>query len=420
MAKAQLRADIQVSAAQARRFLLAHHRLQTPRKLVGKQGALDYVRHVNCIQYDPINAVGQSPHLVLQSRVRNYKPSMFNELLYQDRKLMDGFDKVMSIIPVEDWPFFAEYRNYMGKRYHDREGAKTIKLMVWVAKEIEARGPLSSLDLEDETRVPSWFGNPTRASKIALDILFLSGQIVVHHRVGTRRYFELSERVLGKKLHGTPDPHASREAYRDWHVLRRIGGLGLARPSGNDQWVGIVRSKNETVRDSLARLHGRGEIMRVGIEEFPGQVMYIDLDDLPHLKAAAKASKSKAAASFIAPLDNFIWDRDTIEQLFGFYYRWEVYVPEEKRMYGYYVLPVLYGDKFVARFDPSYQTATRTLTIKNWWWEKGVDKKDAAMLAAIEECLAAFVNYLGAEKIVLGGKAKTDIGLKAAASAALG
>lgn len=420
MAKAQLPADIQVSAAQARRFLLAHHRLQTPRKLAGKQGALDYVRHVNCIQYDPINVVGQNPHLVLQSRVRNYKPTLLSELQYQDRKLIDGFDKVMSILPIEDWPFFAAYRKYMGDRYQKRESAKTVKLMAWVAKEIEARGPLSSLDLEDETRVPTWFGNPARASRIALDILFLSGEIVVHHRVGTRRYFDLSHRQLGKKLQSAPDPHASREAYRDWHVLRRIGGLGLARPTGNDQWVGIIRSKNETVRDSLARLHGRGEILRIGIEELPNEVLYIDQDDVPHLEAAAKPSRSKAAAAFIAPLDNFIWDRDMIEQLFGFYYRWEVYVPEPKRMYGYYVLPVLYGDRFVARIDPAYDRTTRTFTIKNWWWEKGVDKKDAAMLAAIQDCLAAFMNYLGAEKIALGAKPKKDLGLRAAALAAAG
>jgi hypothetical protein len=85
----------------ARRFLLTHLRLQPPRKLRGKQGVLDYIRHVNCIQYDPINVVGQNPQLVLQSRVRDYKPAMLDALLYKDRKLLDGFDKQMSIYPVE-------------------------------------------------------------------------------------------------------------------------------------------------------------------------------------------------------------------------------------------------------------------------------------------------------------------------------
>lgn len=409
--------DIQVSAAQARRFLLAHHRLLQPRKLAGKQGALDFVRFVNCIQYDPINVVGQNPHLVLQSRVRNYKQSMLSELLYEDRSLVDGFDKVMSIFPKEDWPFFADYRAHMGDRYLKSErSSKATKLMNWVRTEIQTRGPLSSIELEDETRVESWFGNPGRASRLALDILFLSGEIVVHHRVGTRRYFDLSQRTLGKKIHAARDPHASEQAYMDWHVLRRIGSLGLARPVGNDHWGGIIRWRGDSVRNGLARLHGRGEVARVGVEGLRDP-LYIRQSDLPALHAAAKASRLKAGAAFLAPLDNFMWDRNTIEALFNFYYRWEVYVPEPKRVYAYYVLPVLYGERLVARLDPAYDRTTQTFAINNWWWEKGVNKKDEAMLAAIQDCIADFAKYLGAKKVVLGAKIKRDTGLKAAVAA---
>lgn len=421
MAKPIGQVDIQVSAEQARRFLLAHHRLLPPRKLAGKQAALEYVRHVNCIQYDPINVVGQNPHLVLQSRVRNYKPSILNELLYEDRNLVDGFDKVMSIYPKEDWPFFAGTRSQRGQHLRKNEEAKIIKLLDWVAKEIEERGPLSSIDLEEETRVQSWFGNATRASRIALDILFFSGEIVVHHRVGTRRYFELSHRLLSKKLHGAPDPHPTADTYKDWHVLRRVRGVGIARPNGNDQWVGILRKSSEAtaeIQRSLARLVGRGEVVRVGIEGFSNQVFYVQEADLALLKASAKPLRTKPGMAFIAPLDNFMWDRNLIEALFGFYYRWEVYVPEPQRVYAYYVLPVLYGEKLVARIDPSYDRTTKTFTINNWWWEKGIDKKDPAMLSAAGDCIAAFMKYLGAEKTVLGLKIKKDTGLKAAVAAA--
>jgi uncharacterized protein len=105
----------------ARRFLLQHRRLRPPRKLRGTQGVLDYIRHVNCIQYDPINVVGQNSQLVLQSRLRDYKPAMLDALLYKDRKLLDGFDKQMSIYPVEDWPCFAYYRERMVKAYMEGE-----------------------------------------------------------------------------------------------------------------------------------------------------------------------------------------------------------------------------------------------------------------------------------------------------------
>src|SRR4030067_2997801 len=109
-----------IDKAHARRFLLGHLRLLPPRQLHGKQGVLDYIRHVNCIQYDPINVVGQNPHLVLQSRVHGYQPALLNALLYEDRQLVDGFDKMMSIYPVEDWTEFASYRKLIVRGYTAR------------------------------------------------------------------------------------------------------------------------------------------------------------------------------------------------------------------------------------------------------------------------------------------------------------
>jgi uncharacterized protein YcaQ len=208
--------ELTITGRQARRFLLSHHRLLPRRSLRGKQGALDYVRHVNCIQHDPINVVGQNPHLVLQSRVRGYKPAMLDALLYEERKLLDGFDKQMSIYPVEDWPDFAIYREDMGDNYARYESTvKAAKLMEWVKKEIETRGPLSSLDLDEETRVEWWLSGNTRAVRIALDTLFMSGDIVVHHRIGARRYFELSQRVLPRKLYKVRNPMA-QPSLRRW------------------------------------------------------------------------------------------------------------------------------------------------------------------------------------------------------------
>src|SRR5262249_39245942 len=161
--------ELIVTRQQARRFLLAHHRLLPPRSLRGKRGVLDFVRHVNCIQHDPINVVGENRHLVLQSRVRGYKPAVLDALLYEERTLLDGFDKQMSIYPVEDWPDFAIYRkDTSGNCARDESTVKAAKLMAWVKSEIETRGPLSSLDLEEETRVEWWLSGSTRAVRIAL------------------------------------------------------------------------------------------------------------------------------------------------------------------------------------------------------------------------------------------------------------
>ena len=406
-----LPAELSISKEQARLFLARHHRLLPPRRLVGKQGVLDYVRHVNCIQYDPINVVGQNPHLVLQSRVKGYKPAMLVEALYSDRKLIDGIDKEMSIYPVEDWPYFARYRAHLGKLYAGHESTvKAAKLMEWVKKEIETRGPLCSLDLEEETRMDWWLSGSTRAVRIALDILFISGDIVVHHRVGTRRFFDLSRRLLPKKLRNGRDYHVDSQAYMDWHVLRRIGSLGLARYGHGGQWGGAggfrqVEGANRRV--ATLRLVDKGDIARVAVEGLEKQEVFVRRIDLPELEMGRK-SRGKQGAAFLAPLDNLLWDRNLVLGVFDFFYRWEVYVPASKRQYGYYVLPVLYGDHLVARMDPAFDRASKTFTIQNWWWQPGVDKKDDAMLIALQDCVKDFMKYLGASRVKLGDAIKKN------------
>lgn len=401
--------ELIISKQQARRYLVSYHRMAPPRKLAGKAGALEFIRQVNCIQYDPINIVGQNPHLVLQSRVRNYKPHMLDELLYSDRSLVDGFDKVMSIYPTEDWPFFGAYRERMGQRYKQASSTqKAAKLLDWVRSEVKTRGPLSSLELEDDTKMDWWLTNSARAARIALDILFYGGELVVHHRVGTRRYFEYTHRTLDKKLLAKADPHGSVEAYREWHVMRRIESMGMARPIGNDHWVGVNRQGS--LQPTFARLLGREQVARVGIEGIKGQEFYVPRAQLAALQAPAR--KSKAHAAFIAPLDNFLWDRTMIEHIFDFFYRWEVYVPEPKRQYGYYVLPVLYGDELIARLDPGFVRDSKTFLIKNWWWQPNTPRKDEAAMAALAECVRQFAKYLGAQAVQIGPLAKRDTSLK--------
>jgi uncharacterized protein YcaQ len=406
---------IVIDKPHARRFLLAHFHLLPPRMLQGKQGVLDYVRHVNCIQYDPIDVVGQNPHLALQSRVRAYKPSMLNALLYEDRRLIDGFDKQMSIYPVEDWASFTYYRQQMARNYmEDGRTAAAAKLVDRVRKEIEARGPLSSLDLEDETRMDWWLAGSVRAVRIAMDILFYGGETVVHHRAGARRYFELSKRVLPPKLDNNPMKHASQEDYLEWHVFRRAGGLGLIDSNVTAEFGGMIGWRGGRIRDAIARLAEKGQFVRVSIKGLERQAFYVRRNDLLALEAAAKAPRGRPGAALIAPLDNLMWDRNLIETLFDFYYSWEVYLPAAKRQYGYYVLPVLYGDRLVARMDPEFDRAGKVFTIKNWWWEDGVNVKDELMVSALEECLSAFGHYLGAVEIRLGGEVTGQPGLKKA------
>lgn len=134
---------------------------------------------------------------------------------------------------------------------------------------------------------------------------------------------------------------------------------------------------------------------RVG--ELPGEIFFLLKEDRKLLNGVEKGGASPGAA-LIAPLDNLLWDRKTINRLFDFSYMWEVYKPKEKREYGYYVLPVLYGDRFIARLDPGFDKQTRILTINDWWWEDGLEP-DQQMADALKQCLADFMAYLEAGEI---------------------
>lgn len=414
---------IRIDKAHARRFVLAHQGLLPPRQLHDKAGVLDFVRRVNCVQYDPINVVGQNSHLVLQSRVRGYRPELLDELLYEDRRLVDGFDKQMSIYPTEDWPDFSYYRQQRAQLYLEaEETAAAVALLEPVLAEIAARGPLSSLELQDDTRMDWWLAGSVRAVRIALDILFYSGQTLVHHRVGTRRYFELSERLLPPEYLTAAPLHDSPDAYLEWHVYRRAGGLGLVLPKAGAEYGGTIGWRGGRIRAAIQRLAKQGQFVPVAIDGLEHKQFYVRQEDAAALERAAATPEDAArpAAAFIAPLDNLMWDRTLIELLFDFAYTWEVYVPAAKRKYGYYVLPVLYGDRLVGRVDPQFDREAGVLTIQDWWWEAGVDEQDEALLAAVEACLGEFGAYLGAAEIRLGEAVSGQPGLRQAAQAASG
>jgi uncharacterized protein YcaQ len=401
---------ITISKTHARRFILAHQRLWPPRKLRSTTGIVEFIRHVGCIQFDPINVVGRNPDLVLQSRVDKYRPEMLEELLYSDRKLLDGWDKVSSIILAEDWPYFSRHRQLMRERHGDPSNPP-MKIAPMVLEALRQRGPLSSIDLQHGDKVDWSWGQRSRLTKASLDVLYAMGEVLVHHRVGSRRFFDLTERLISHSLISTADPNETMKDYQEWHVLRRIGGLGLANPSAPEFWLAMLGVKGDVLRTTLIRLVERGELEALAVDGVPDRVFFIRKIDLPSLEMARTKRAPKARAALIGALDNVLWDRNLLRWIFDFNYMWEVYKPVAKRTYGYYVLPVLYGDRFVARVDPFYDGKTGELTIKNWWWEDGIQADDR-MRVALTACMKEFMDYLGARRIRLAREAsrKADMG----------
>ncbi len=396
-----------ITKKQARRYLLAHQGLWPPYKLEGKAGILDHIRHVGCIQFDPLNIVGRNPELVLQARVSGFQPVMLQELLYKDRKLLDGWDKNMSIYSVEDWPYFHRRRE-AAKRNPGRSPEPVRSILPQVRQALEEHGPLSSIDL-DFNQTVDWSWAPTRLARAALESMYWGGELVVHHKVNTRKVYDLTSRHLPEDLLSASDPNETEEQFHDWYVHRRIGGVGLLWDKSGDAWLGMPGIKSKERKAALSRLLKQGKVIEVGVDgiKLP---LYMRSEDEMLLNKTLDSRTPLSRSAIIAPLDNLLWDRRFVAGLFGFTYIWEVYKPVAERRYGYYVLPILYGDRFVARFEPGQDKKNGTLIIKKWWWELGV-KQSERMHNDLIQCFGQFLNFLGADNLRIENTAIEQAGL---------
>jgi uncharacterized protein len=399
---------MEITKAHARRFLLAYQGLWPSRDYRGKAGVITYIRHAGCIQFDPLNIVGHNPDLVLQARVAGYRPELLKELLYEDRKLLDGWDKMMAIYPVEDWPYFQRWRD--GHRDGSGDRSEVIRAVLpQVRAAIEERGPLSSLDLE-MNEIIDWDWASSRLARAALESMYFWGELVIHHKVHTRKYYDFASRILPVELLATPDPNESDEQFQDWYVHRRIGNVGLLWGRSGEAWLAMHGIKSKERRVALGRLLEGAMIGQARVEGI-ADPFYFSSRDEPSLQHTLDEDPLPAHAIVMAPLDNLLWDRRMLKEIFDFDYRWEVYVPADKRRYGYYVLPILYGDRFIARFEPGYNKQQGVLTIKNWWWEAGIAPNEP-MKSELTQCFQRFLEYLGANRLEIDHQAQGRESLK--------
>jgi uncharacterized protein YcaQ len=385
---------MRITREQARRFLILYHGLGASREFKGKQGIADYIRRVGCIQFDPLDIVGCNPELVLQARIKGFKPEMLYDLLYKDRVLIDGMDKNMSIYPILDWPCFERVRRAHREWYPSRDDINAVEPAI--VEEFRKRGSLSSSDL-DFGRAVDWYWAPTSLTRAAMESMFYSGKIVIHHKKRTRRFYDLAEKVIPAHIFNQADPNQTPEEYADWRVLRRIGGIGLLWNRAGDGWLGICNLKSADRGAAIERLLAAGKLDRVDVDGI-NTPLYMRSEFGPLMEKVLQDAPASNRAIIMAPLDNLLWERRLLLELFDFDYRWEVYKPKKDRQFGYYVLPVLFGDRFVARLEPGRDRKANRFIIKNWWWEPGV-RVTKRLEAAIERCLLDFKDYLGVDEV---------------------
>jgi len=390
-----------ISRSQAAKFLVAYHGLDRYSSRGKEKAILEYFNKVGSVQFDPLDICGKNAELVLQSRIRNFRSPDLYELLYNKRLLTEGWDKMMCIYKMNDYPRFKRRRD-RDLKYLNSESNRELKDIAGkILIEVKSRGPLSSLELDFQKKI-DWSWAPAKQSRAALEILFFSGQLAIENRIHSRRRYDLVERLIPEEIYRSSDPNPLEAEHVDWRVQRRLGSLGLYYSKSGDGWLGMMKKKERDL--SLERLVSNREITPLEIEDLPYS-FFIRNEDLPLMKRIREGKRRiSKKISFLAPLDNFMWDRFLIESLFGFKYRWEVYKPAVEREYGYYVLPVLYGHKIIARFEPVRDKKNSLLIIKNWWWEEGITP-DENMKKAIEKAIGDFADFLEVETDLNGGLA---------------
>ena len=387
---------VRITNQQARRFLLLKHGLIGPYRFYGKQGILDFVGQAGCIQFDPVDTCGKNAELVLQSRVKDFRKDQLYDLLYTDRDLFDYFDKNLAILRTEDWPHCCRIR--VSYREGCRSHREVDAVRATIIERIRKQGPVCSADLEFDTKV-AWFWQDTRLSRAALETLYFRGDLVVHHKEGTIKYYDLAERCLAPELLDAPDPFADDAAYAAWRVLRRIGSVGLLWNRASDAWLGEGRLKSGERGAIFDQLLGDRKILAVHVAGMKDP-LYCVASDRPLLDVIRQDTPLAPRCELLAPLDNLLWDRRLIRSLFGFDYTWEIYTPAAKRRYGTYVLPLLFGDRFTGRLEAVCDRKEKNLVVRRIWYETDV-QPDSRLQEAVGDCLQRFARFNGCSHVVL-------------------
>jgi len=375
----------------ARNFLVVYQNLDASQSLSGVDGVLEYMRKVRCIQYDPLNIIGRNTDLVLQSRVIDYKPEMLEQLLYKDRLLIDGWDKMMSVYPVEDWPFFGYTRKQRGletiNMLKHRNSEEALHYTGTILKALSENGPMLPKQIQTASAEAGRWGH-RNLSSAAMDYLFHIGKVGVFTKKNVTKVYDLIENLIPGSFLNQANPFISERDFMKWYVYRRIGSVGMLWNKNGGGWLATLMPDKEN-RQCILDEYVKDDLVQCVEVDGIKERFYIRSKDVGLLEQVN--SSRLEVIRFIAPLDNILWERSMLSKVFEFDYTWEVYIPVAKRKYGYYVIPVLYGNRFIARFEP--EKSKTQFKIKNWWWEQNVHVSNGIIDLVLQEMERMAVSF---------------------------
>jgi uncharacterized protein len=394
-----------VDLGTARRLAIAAQRLsgRPPRSSPAK--VLDVVRAIRCVQLDPISVVARSPLLVLRSRLPSFRPEHLDTPLWTDRSLFEYWAHAASIVLSEDHPIHR-YQMRTWPRAGSRFGewaARNDALRRSILRQVGRRGPLRLRDFDGNAVSEAWVSTgwtQERNVDQMVRFLWVQGKVMVSLRRGLEKWWDRADRVL-------PAQALAGRSLREAEVTRRaaqlsLRGLGIATPAhikGHftmDLYPGLPAVLERLERESLIE---RVEVVDDG-SRLPG-TWYVHRDDLAQLDRIERG-RFVPRATLLSPFDNLIHDRKRSALMFGLDYRMEIYVPKAQRRYGYYAMPLLDGDRFLARVDPALDREGGRLLVHTVTPEDGIrpDRSTAATLAGAVHELA---RWLGADSVEVTG-----------------
>jgi len=374
-----------VSVAQLRRFLVAHQRY-APRARTSRAGDVAAeIERLSAVQLDSISTVDRAHRLTLTSRLGWYRPGTVSKLLGEGR-IFEYWAHEACLLPISDYPLFKrrmrhlEDQHWWGRKRQDRETEQH------VLDAIRERGALPSRAFEGKgTPGEMWAWKPAKG---ALEHLFAAGELVVAGRDGFQRVYDLPERVIPREYLDAPEP--TEEEFRRGYALRAVQGRGAITESGIAEHCRF-KGGAKGMRPIVDGLVADGLARRVAVDDGAAPVVVaadVELDgDVP-----------SGGGVLLSPFDSLLWDKPFVERVFGFAPLIEVYKREHERMYGYYVLPFLLGDRFAGRADLKADRRERVLRLKAFHLEPGV-RASARVDGAFDRALARLSRALELERV---------------------
>jgi uncharacterized protein YcaQ len=363
----------------------------------GPEGVLEVFRRLGSIQYDPLSVAGRNHDLVLHARVAEYDPA-WSDALYESCEIFEAYNKGLSLVPTSGLPWFRGITSLNPQRTLEEHA----EVAEQVIGRIRAEGPLSALDFEPQRgSLVDWFGAPTNVVRALLEALAVTGRLGLARRDGNRRYYDLIERLVPAEILARQVPLAEQLRYKMLSRYRAHGLLGTS--GGGDIFGGLGPAKPIPERPDLPgrtalreQLVEQGELVPVTVEGVRGKRLVLR-EEVELLQAPPEPPPSVA---FLPPFDPVVWDRALLGSLFGFDYVWELFLPPEKRRWGWYVLPILFGDRLVGRIEPRIDRAEGRVAVLDLWWEDSFEaRRTDGFVDAMRGALGAYLRFALASRL---------------------